>query len=73
MLLAMKTSVEVLNGVEILFQDLFERCYDIKLQPISDSELLQLKKEFEKAYECSGNLDLNLVLIRFYNKNLNKI
>ena len=56
MLIAMRTSVEILNGVEIPFKEQFLRLYDVVLQPIKESELYNLKEEINKAYKGSGSL-----------------
>jgi len=60
----MKTSIEVLNGVEMSFRDKFQRLYDISLQPCEDSELIDLKEEHNVAYEGSGSLGEKLSKLR---------
>jgi len=57
MLIAMRTSIEVLNGVEIPFKEHFRRLYDITLQPVNESELDNLKEEFNAAYGGLGSLE----------------
>ncbi len=57
MLTAMRTSIEILNGVEIPFKEQFLRLYDVALQPANESELDNLKEEFNAAYKGSGSLE----------------
>jgi len=64
LLRAMKTSIEVLNGAEISFRDKFLRTYDVSLQPGEESELNDLKEEFNIAYEGSGSLGERLSKLR---------
>ncbi|TES98482.1 MAG: hypothetical protein E3J90_05790 [Promethearchaeota archaeon] len=56
LVVAMKTSIEILIGSEISVKDQFTRLYDVYLQPAKESELDNLKEEFEDAYRGSGNL-----------------
>lgn len=56
LILAMKTSIEDLLGIEIPFKDKFLRMYDVELQPINESELLKLVEAFNEAYTGSGSL-----------------
>ena len=64
LLIAMKTSIEDLNGVEISFRDKFLRLFDISLQPCEESELIDLKEEINIAYEGSGSLGERLSKLR---------
>jgi hypothetical protein len=57
MLTAMRTSIEILNGVEIPFKEQFLRLYDVALQPVNESELDNLKEEFNAAYGGLGSLE----------------
>jgi hypothetical protein len=57
MLIAMKTSIELLNGVEMSIKDQFLRQYDVALQPVNESELDNLKEEFNAAYGGLGSLE----------------
>ncbi len=57
MLTAMRTSIEILNGIEIPFKEQFLRLYDIVLQPVKESELDNLKEEFNAAYGGLGSLE----------------
>jgi hypothetical protein len=50
MLTAMRTSIEILNCIEISIKEQFLRLYDVALQPVNESELDNLKEEFNKAY-----------------------
>ncbi len=56
-LIAMRTSVEKLIGVEIPFKEQFLRLYDVTLQPVNESELDNLKEEFNAAYGGLGSLE----------------
>ena len=64
LLIAMKTSTEILNGAEISFNNKFLRIYDVSLQPGDESELKDLKEEFNIAYEGSGSLGERLNILR---------
>ena len=57
MLTAMRTSIEILNGVEIPFKEQFLRLYDVALQPVKESELDKLKDEFNAAYGGLGSIE----------------
>lgn len=63
-LLAMRTSIEILNGIDIPIQDQFLKFYDIPLQPINEAELDNLKEEFSKAYKGSGSLEQHMNKLR---------
>ena len=56
MLVSMRTTVEMLDGVEIPFKEQFLKLYDVTLQPINESELDNLKEEIDEAYKGSGSL-----------------
>ncbi len=60
MLTAMRASIEILNGVEIPFKEQFLRLYDVVLQPVKESELDNLKEEFNAAYDGLGSLEKRL-------------
>ena len=57
MLIAMRTSIEVLSGIEISIKEQFLRLYDVALQPIKESELDNLKEEFNAVYGGPGSLE----------------
>ncbi len=57
MLTAMRTSIEILNGVKLPFKEQFLRLYDVALQPANESELDNLKEEFNAAYGGLGSLE----------------
>ena len=57
MLTAMRTSIEILNGVVIPIKEQFLRLYDVTLQPVKESELDNLKEEFNAAYGGLGSLE----------------
>jgi len=56
MLTAMETSIEILNGAKISLREQILRQYDVTLCPVKESELENLKEEFNEAYEGSGSL-----------------
>jgi len=53
----MRTSIEILNGIEIPIKEQFLRLYDVDLQPIKESELDNLKEEFNAVYGGLGSLE----------------
>jgi len=57
LLIAMRTSIEILNGIEIPIKEQFLRLYDVDLQPIKESELDNLKEEFNAVYGGLGSLE----------------
>jgi hypothetical protein len=57
MLIAMRTSIEILNGIEIPIKEQFLKLYDVVLQPVKESELDTLKEEFNVAYGGLGSLE----------------
>ena len=57
MLIAMRTSIEILNGIEISIKEQFLRLYDVALQPVKESEFDNLKEEFNAAYGGPGSLE----------------
>lgn len=64
LLLAMKTSIEDLLGIEIPFKNKFLRLYDVKLKPANDTELSNLKEECNEAYRGLGCLETRLNNLR---------
>jgi len=64
MLTAMRTSIELLNGIEISLKDQFLKLYDVALQPANESELKNLKSECEEAYGSPGSLEERLEKLR---------
>jgi len=64
MLIAMKTSVEILLGSEISFKDKFLRLYDVNLQPPNEIELEELRDEIDEAYNGSGSLEERMAKLR---------
>ncbi|TET61861.1 MAG: hypothetical protein E3J52_00500 [Promethearchaeota archaeon] len=68
MLIAMRTSIELLNGIEISIEDQFLKLYDVALQPANESELRDLKKEYDEAYGGSGSLEERLDYLRVIRK-----
>ena len=64
LLIAMKTSIETLCGVEIPFKEKFLRLYDVDLQPINESELDRLLDDFNKAYKGTGTLAERMKVLR---------
>ncbi|MBY9011597.1 MAG: hypothetical protein KGD70_04430 [Candidatus Lokiarchaeota archaeon] len=57
LLIAMKTSIEILNSTEIPIEDQFLQIYDVPLKPVNESEIKSLKDEFDKAYPGPGSLE----------------
>jgi hypothetical protein len=57
MLIAMKTSIELLNGVEMSIKDQFLKLYDVDLKPVNEAELDNLKEEYNEAYRGPGSLE----------------
>ena len=55
-ILAMRTSIEILHGIDISIQDQFIKFYDVALEPVDESELLKLKEKVENAYGGFGSL-----------------
>jgi len=68
MLVSMKTSIEILNGVKIPFKEQFLGLYDVNLGPVNESELTDLKEEFNEAYGRSGSLKEGMNGIRIRRK-----
>jgi len=68
LLLAMKTSIEILRGSEISINDQFINLYDVELQPAKESELDNLKEEYEEAYKGSGSLKERMSKLRITRK-----
>jgi len=64
LLVAMKTSIEDINGVEIPFKEKFLRLYDVDLKPVKESELDKLLEDINEAYKGSGSLDERMKFIR---------
>lgn len=64
LLTAMKTSIELLNGIDYSIEDQFLNIYDVVLHPVKNSELRNLKEEYEKAYEGPGSLEKRLNHLR---------
>ncbi|MHA1509372.1 MAG: hypothetical protein ACTSO6_11785 [Promethearchaeota archaeon] len=64
----MKTSIELLNGIEISIEDQFLKIYDIALQPADESDLNKLKEEYDEAYSGPGSLEERLEYLRVTRK-----
>ena len=65
---AMRTSIEILNGNEIPIKEQFLRLYDVTLQPVNESELDNLKEEFNAAYGGPGSLEERMNKLRITRK-----
>ncbi len=63
-LIAMRTSIETLNAVEIPFREKFLRLYDVDLQPINETEFANLLEDLNEAYKGIGNLDERMKVLR---------
>ncbi len=68
LLIAMKTSIEILKGSPISVKDQISRLYDVSLQPVNESKLYDLKEDYNKAYEGSGSLEERLKELRIRRK-----
>ena len=68
LLVAMKTSIEILKGSPISVKEQISRLYDVSLQPVNESKLYDLKEEINKAYMGSGSLEARLKEIRVQRK-----
>lgn len=67
-ILAMRTSIEILNGIDIPIQDQFLKFYDIHLQPANEIELKNIKEEISEAYGGSGSLEQQMNKLRVQRK-----
>ena len=67
-LIAMRTSIELLNGIEISIEDQFLKLYDVVLQPVHESELQNLKREYDEAYGGPGSLEDRMKNLRIIRK-----
>jgi len=68
MLTAMRTSIELLIKIEISIEDQFLKLYDVDLYPANESELKNLKNEYEAAYGGSGSLEVRMKNLRITRK-----
>jgi hypothetical protein len=68
LLIAMKTSIEILIGSPISVKDQISRLYDVSIEPINESKLYDLKEDFNKAYEGTGSLEERLKELRIRRK-----
>jgi hypothetical protein len=57
MLIAMRTSIETLIGIDISIKEQFLKLYDVALQPVNESELDNLKEEYNAVYGGLGSLE----------------
>jgi len=64
LLTAMRTSIEILNGIEIPIKEQMQKQYDVALIPVKESELGNLKEEVNEAYEGSGSLEERMRKLR---------
>lgn len=64
LLVAMKTSIESLNGIIIPIEDQFLKIYDVSLQAANESDIHKLKNEFNEAYSGPGSLEDRLAKTR---------
>ncbi len=64
LLIAMRTSIETLCGVEIPFKEKFFRLYNVDLQPVNEFELKNLKEDFNEAYKGTGTLAERMKVLR---------
>jgi hypothetical protein len=64
LLLAMRTTIDILNDINIPIKQQFLRFYDIELEPVDESELDKLKEKVKSAYGGSGSLEEQLNELR---------
>jgi len=67
-LIAMKTSTELLIGAKISIEDQFKRIYDVDIPPANDSKLKNFKEEFSEAYEKPEILGAYMKKLRIIRK-----
>ena len=63
-LTAMRTSIELLNGIKISLKDQFLKLYDVALHTANEFELNNLKDYVDKAYSGPGSLEERLTKLR---------
>jgi len=68
LLVAMKTSIEILIGSTISVKDQISKLYNVSLQLVNESTLYDLKEDFNEAYEGSGSLEERLKELRIRRK-----
>lgn len=68
LLIAMKTSIEILIGSPISFKDQISRLYDVSLQPVNESRLYDLKEELHNAYGRTKSLEERMKELRILRK-----
>ena len=68
LLVAMKSSIEVLLGSKISVKDQFIKLYDVDLQPAKETELDNLKGAYEEAYKGYGSLEERMNKLRITRK-----
>jgi len=68
LLVAMKSSIEVLLGSKISVKDQFIKLYDVDLHPAKETELDNLKEEYEEAYKGYGSLEERMNKLRITRK-----
>ncbi|MBY8988236.1 MAG: hypothetical protein KGD61_07260 [Candidatus Lokiarchaeota archaeon] len=68
MIIAMKTSIELLIGIKISIKDQFLKLYDVLLAPVNESELENLKEEFSAAYGEPESLEAYMKELRIVRK-----
>ncbi|NHJ21920.1 MAG: hypothetical protein EAX91_13315 [Candidatus Lokiarchaeota archaeon] len=61
---SMKTSIEMLNGIDYSIKDQFLKLYDVNLDPAYEIELKNLKEEINEAYEGPGNITEHMANLR---------
>ena len=68
MIIAMKTSIELLIGIKISIKDQFLKLYDVDLPPVNESELENLKDDFSAAYGKPESLEACMKELRIVRK-----
>ncbi|MFX1281247.1 MAG: hypothetical protein ACFFA3_17990 [Promethearchaeota archaeon] len=64
MLISMKTSLEILNGIKLPFKDQFFRLYDAKLEPVKQSELDALIEDIINVYGGNEGFEAKMLKLR---------
>ncbi|MFX0077269.1 MAG: hypothetical protein ACFE96_17650, partial [Candidatus Hermodarchaeota archaeon] len=57
LLIAMKTSIQILSGKVIPIEEQFLKLYDVPLKPVNEIEFKNLNEEFDRAYPGFGSLE----------------
>ena len=64
LLVAMRTTIEDIIGIEIPFREKFYRMYDVDLQPPDESEIYKIIDDYNEAYKGSGSLNERMKFLK---------